>query len=97
MVHEQMDILGEEDARPEDTQTVNSSGIIARRVALVEEIAENGEAIVVTEDGRTLEFHGDDSHFYPREGVLFTEAETPDGDDAETWVFAEDIVSVQRH
>lgn len=97
MVTEQMDMLDKPDARPADTSTIDATGFVGRKVKLVEEVAANGEAIVVLEDGRTVEFHGADSHFYPHEGVLFTETETPDGDDAETWVFAENIVAVHRH
>lgn len=97
MVSEQMDILDEGEARPSDTSTVDQHGVVGRKVTLIEEIAENGEAIVTTRDGRTIEFHGDDSHFYPHEGVMFTETETPAGEDAESWVFAEEVVSVQRH
>lgn len=92
-----MDMLDEGDARPDKTSTVDYNSHTARKVLLVKEIAENGEAIVTTRDGQTVEFHGADSHFYPYEGVMFTETETAAGDDAETWVFGEDVISVQRH
>ena len=86
MVSEQMDMLGVDEAHPPDS-----------KIKLVKEIAANGEAIVTFEDGRTVEFHGDDTYFYTTKGVIFTETETPDGDEADSWFFADDIVSVQRH
>lgn len=87
MVSEQQDMLGRDEARP----------ISDSKLKLVQEIAEGGEAIVTFEDGRTVEFHGDDTHTYIGKGILFTETETPDGDEAESWFFADQIVSVQRH
>jgi hypothetical protein len=86
MVSENKDMLFRGDARPP-----------ANTIRLVREIAENGEAIVTLTDGRTIEIHGHDSHFYRDRGVIFTESETPDGEDAETWVMEDEIVSVQRH
>lgn len=87
MVSEQMDMLGRDDAKPANNGALS----------LVNEIMENGEAIVTFEDGRTVEFHGDDTYVYPDENVIFTETETPDGEEAESWFLAEHIVSVQRH
>lgn len=87
MVSEQMDMLGRDDAQPPES-----------RIDLVAEIIANGEAIVAFEDGRVVEFHGDDTHVYPDAGVLFTETEEADGDEeAESWFYADEIVSVQRH
>jgi len=87
MVSKQMDMLGYDEAEPESTT----------RIGLVEEIAENGEAIVTFQDGTVEEFHGDDTHFYPEKGVMFTEADDPNGEEAESWFFDSMIVSVQRH
>lgn len=90
MVTNQMDMLGYDEAEPSDPT----------KIGLVEEIAENGEAIVTFEDGRVVEFHGDDTHFYPDKGlsgVMFTEDDDPAGEEAESWFFADEIVSVQRH
>lgn len=87
MVSEMMDMLGQEDARP--------SG--PGKIELVREIAENGEAIVTFQNGDIVEFHADDTHFYPESNALFTETDDPDGDEAESWYFADQIVSVQRH
>lgn len=87
MVSEQMDMLSRDDAAPSGNTTLQ----------LVEEIADNGEAIVTFEDGRVVEFHADDTHFYHDAGVLFTETDDPDGDESESWFFADQIVSVQRH
>lgn len=84
-----MDMLGYDAAKPKST--TNS------KIALVEEIAHNGEAIVTFQDGTVEEFHGDDTHFYEEQGVLFTEADDPNGEEAESWFFDDQIVSVQRH
>lgn len=89
MVSEQMDMLDRDDAEP--------SHHTSTKINLVREIANNGEAIVTFEDGRTVEFHGDDTHFYTNHDAMFTETETPDGDEAESWFFADEIVSIQRH
>jgi hypothetical protein len=87
MVSDTMDMLSRPDAHPETDS----------KIQLVAKIANNGEAIVTFEDGSVEEFHGDDTHFYPAEGVIFTESEDPDGNDAESWFFADEIVKVQRH
>lgn len=87
MVSEQMDMLGYDEAEPTGSS----------KIELVQEIAENGEAIVRFEDGTVEEFHADDAHFYSDSGAIFTEADDPDGEDAESWFFADQIVSVQRH
>lgn len=92
MVSEQKDMLSFDDARPAETSTVDRYSEPYRKISIVEEVAENGEAILHLNDGRTIEVHGHDAHFFPYEGVLFTEAS-----DAETWVFGEEIVDVQRH
>lgn len=96
MVSDRMDMLGDTEARPDDTSTIDSRGPIGRKVRLVEEVASSGEAIVELRSGDTVEFHGDDSYFFPHEGIVFTEGEV-DGDDAESWYFAEDFQSVHRH
>jgi len=93
MVSEQMDMLDEDDARPEQTSTVDPLTDEYRKVEVIESIAENGEAIIELRDGSTEEIHGHDSHFFPYEGVVFTEDEK----DREAWLFAEEIVSVRRH
>jgi len=87
MVSDQMDMLSRDDAAPAGDTFLG----------LVEEIAENGEAIVTFQDGRVVEFHADDSHFYHDAGVVFTETDDPDGDEAESWFRAAKMVSVQRH
>lgn len=87
MVSEQMDMLGYDEAEPKYDS----------KLALVREIAENGEAIVTFEDGTVEEFHGDDTHFYPTKGVMFKEADDPSGEEAESWFFADEVVMVQRH
>lgn len=92
MVSEQMDMLGESEARPDDTSTVEKHSEPYRKVRVVEEVAENGEAILELTNGDTVEVHGHDAYFFDYEGVIFTEH-----DDAETWIFAEDIVTVRRH
>lgn len=91
MVSEQMDMLDEDHARPDSDAVVTEDTV--RRIELVSEIAENGEAIVGLTDGRTVEIHGHDAHFFPYEGVVMTESES----DSELWIFAEEIVSVERH
>lgn len=92
MVSEHMDMLDETDGRPDDTSTVDQNSEPYRKVRLVEEVAENGEAILELTNGDTVEVHGHDAYFYEYEGTIFTEHE-----DAETWIFAEDIVTVRRH
>jgi len=87
MVSDQMDMLSRDDAAPSGNS----------KITLVKEIAENGEAIVTFEDGRVVEFHADDTHFYADSNAMFTEADDPDGEEAESWFFADQIVSVQRH
>ena len=90
-----MDMLGEEDAEPEYEAEVSEEAV--RKLMLVEEIAKNGEAILHLINGHHIEVHNDDTHFYPERGVFFTEEDDPDGDEAESWYFAEDVISVQRH
>lgn len=80
-----MDMLDESDARPDDTSTVAKRSESYRKVRVVEEVAENGEAILELTNGDTVEVHGHDAYFYDYEGVIFTEY-----DDAETWIF-EDV------
>lgn len=87
MVSEQMDMLGHDDAEPTGSS----------KIELVQEIANNGEAIVRFEDGTVEEFHADDTHFYMNANAMFTEADDPNGAEAESWFFADQIVSVQRH
>ena len=68
------------------------------KIALLEELASNGEAIVTLVDGSTVEVHEHDTHFYPLSGsCFFTETETDDGGEAESWFYADQIVSIQRH
>jgi len=95
MVSTQMDMLPQEEAEPKSRFEVSDE--TARKLSLAEEIASNGEAILTLIDGSVVEVHGDDTHFYPNHGVFFTEAETDAGEEAESWYFAEDIISVQRH
>lgn len=95
MVSKQMDMLSREEAEPEESEPTHRAA--KRKCALIREIAENGEAIITLKDGRTTEVHGDDTHFYIQPGIFFTEDETPNGEEAETWYFAEDVLSVQRH
>lgn len=95
MVSDQMDMLPQEEAEPESD--IEAGHEARRKIALIEEIAANGEAILTLIDGSVVEVHGDDTHFYPNRGVFFTEAETDAGEEAESWYFAEDIISVQRH
>lgn len=87
MVSKQMDMLGYDEAKPE----------YVSKIGLIKEIAENGEAIVRFEDGTVEEFHGDDTYFYTEPGVMFKEADDPNGEEAESWFFADEVVSVQRH
>jgi hypothetical protein len=87
-----MDMLGKNDARPDDTSTVDKHSEPYRKVRVVEEVAENGEAILELTNGDTVEVHGHDAYFFDYEGVIFT-----DHEDAETWIFAGDIVTVRRH
>jgi len=92
MVADTMDMLGRDEAQPDSVHPIE----------LAAEIAANGEAIVTLEDGRVVELHGDDTYFYTNEsgfdpGIIFTETETPGGDEAETWIVADSIVSIQRH
>ena len=95
MVREMMDMLGEADAEPEYEAEVSDE--VVRKLMLAEEVAKNGEAILTLIDGSHIEVHNDDTHFYPARGVFFTEEDDPDGDEAESWYFAEDVISVQRH
>lgn len=103
MVSEKMDMLGREEAEPapvdveglEEPLRVGTQAI--RKISLIQEVASNGEAILTLRDGGVIEAHADDTHFYPRRGVLFKEEDDPEGEEAESWYFAEDIISVQRH
>lgn len=95
MVSDQMDMLPREDAEPESELEVGAQA--QRKIALIEEIAANGEAILTLFTGEVVEAHADDTHFYPERGVLFMEEDDPNGEEAESWYFAEDIISVQRH
>ena len=60
MVSETMDMLDESDARPDDTSTVEKHSEPYRKVRVVEELAENGEAILQLTNGDTVEVHGHD-------------------------------------
>lgn len=95
MVSDQMDMLPQEEAKPESD--IEAGHEARRKIALIEEIAANGEAILTLIDGDVIEAHADDTHFYPERGVLFREEDDPNGEEAESWYFAEDIISVQRH
>jgi hypothetical protein len=92
MVSERKDMLPQTEARPDNTSTVEQGSTPYRKTELIEEIAENGEAILELQNGDTIEVHGHDAYFFAYEGVIFTEHE-----DSETWIFAEDIVTVSRH
>lgn len=92
MVSERKDMLPHGEARPANASTVAQGSTPYRKAKLVEEIAENGEAILELQNGDTIEVHGHDSYFFAYEGVIFTEH-----NDSETWIFAEDIVTVSRH
>jgi hypothetical protein len=96
MVSSQMDMLSEEDAQPENHEIIVSDNA-KRKIMLIREIADNGEAILNLRNGYSTEVHADDTHFYPEHGVFFTEDDDPEGEEAESWYFAEDIISVQRH
>jgi hypothetical protein len=95
MVSEQMDMLSRDEAEPANNHSADKK--TQRKCRLIEEIAENGEAIITFKNSHTTEVHGDDTHFFPARGIFFTEDETPDGEEAETWYFAEDVLSLQRH
>ncbi|EGQ44273.1 MAG: hypothetical protein J07AB43_00390 [Candidatus Nanosalina sp. J07AB43] len=97
MVSDMMDMLGRDEAEPEELEQYEAPAHAQLMIELVEEIASDGEAIVTFNNNHTTEFHGDDTHFYTEYGVMFTEDETPDGEEAETWYSGRDIVSVQRH
>jgi len=90
-----MDMLPEEEAEP--TTDLTAEPTAQRKCELIQEIAQNGEAIITFKNQHTTEVHGDDTHFYNEQGIFFTEDETPDGEEAETWYFAEDVLSLQRH
>lgn len=92
MVSERMDMLDKSDARPDDTSTVERHSKPFRKSRVVKEVAENGEAILELNNGDTVEVHGHDAYFFEYEGVIFTEH-----DDAEMWIFAEEIATVRRH
>lgn len=96
MVSSQMDMLSEKDAQPENYK-ITASNNAKRKIMLIREIAENGEAILNFRNGYSTEVHADDTHFYAEHGVFFTEDDDPEGEEAESWYFAEDIISVQRH
>lgn len=85
MVSSKKDMLSREDAMPDAESKAD----------LVRQIAEGGEAILLLSDGSTVEVHGHDTYFYP--GVLFTESDLAGQDDAETWIFTDDIVAILRH
>lgn len=97
MVSEQKDMLGYNEAEPRAESGTSTMKTASPKLRLVEEIASTGEAIVTFEDGTVVEFHGSDIHMYPDTGVIFTETDGPDGQGAESWFFADEIVSVQRH
>jgi hypothetical protein len=98
MVSNQMDMLERADAQPQSvTEDIEVDARARRKIALIQEIAENGEAIINLRNGYSTEVHADDTHFYVDIGVFFTEDDDPEGEEAESWYFAEDIISVQRH
>jgi len=96
MVSDKMDMLSEEEAEPEHVDIVASDDT-QRKTMLIGEIADGGEAILNFKNGYSTEVHGDDTHFFLEHGVFFTEDEDAEGEEAETWYFAEDVISVQRH
>lgn len=84
MVSDQTDMLDRDEAAPSHP---------VDKIRLAREVTETGEATIHLRDGSTEELHDYDTHFYVSKGVLFTVS----GDDEELWVFAEDIVKVERH
>lgn len=90
MVSEQKDMLGLSDAKPDTTYSVGQK--TKRKVKLAEEISDNGEAQLLLKNGDVIEIHGHDAHFFADSGIIFTEH-----GDEETWVFAEEIMTVGRH
>lgn len=87
MVSNNRDILDRRDAAP----------TTGNRIEQVGEIITTGEALVTLTSGDVVECHHSDTHIYKDADTLFTEHEDPDGNDAETWIQADEIVMVQRH
>lgn len=83
MVSEKLDLPDRDDVRPTRTG----------KMQLLKELTELGEAEAYLSDGRVVELHDYDTHFFMDAGVVYRKTEEEDDE----WIFAEEVVSVLIH
>jgi len=64
----------------------------SNKFEIIAEALKSGEILIRTRDGKEFELHEYDTHLFPMSETIYTQE-----DDNDQWIFADEVVSIERH